>query len=325
MNGFGSRLIHRAYKVSVNILCHKGNHGRGSFCQSYKSGVEGHVSVDLILRHTADPISFSAATNVPVGKIVNEFLKGSASLGNSVIFKVLIHCFYSRSKTGQKPFIHYGKAFIIKGVLGRIKAVDVGVEHVERVGVPKGTHKLSLSFYHCFAVETVGQPRSGVGIEVPTDGVSTVGFKSIEGVNRVALGFTHFLTVFILNVTQNDNVFVGSLIKDEGRDGKKGIEPTTGLVHCFGNKVRRELSLEEVFVFKGVVVLSEGHCAGVEPAVDYFGNSLHFLTAMGAGEGNCIDVGAVKFNFIGAILAQGFQFFNGADGMTVTAFTFPDI
>ena len=70
---------------------------------------------------------------------------------------------------------------------GRSRLVVTGVEHVERVGVPQSTHKLSLTLYHSLAVEAVGQPRGRVDVEIPADSVCTVLCKCIKRVNCVAL------------------------------------------------------------------------------------------------------------------------------------------
>ena len=58
-------------------------------------------------------------------------------------------------------------------------------------------------------METVWQPRSTIFVEVPTNSISTMLIKGIHRVNGIALGLTHLLAVFILNVTQNNYVLIG--------------------------------------------------------------------------------------------------------------------
>ena len=66
-------------------------------------------------------------------------------------------------------------------------------------------------------METVGQPWRGIDIEIPADRIRTVGLKRLERVHRIPLGLTHLLPVFVLHVTQNDNIFKGSLVKQQRR------------------------------------------------------------------------------------------------------------
>ena len=53
------------------------------------------------------------------------------------------------------------------------------------------------------------------------------------------------------------------------------------------------MRLESFAVFKGVVPLRERHSAGIEPAVDDFGDAMHNFAAFFAGESNGVDIGAV--------------------------------
>ena len=142
-----------------------------------------------------------------------------------------------------------------------VELVDVCVENIESVGIPESAHKLALTLFNCLCVEAVGKPGGGVCVEIPADCVCAVLFEGVEGVYCVALGFRHLLTVFVLNKTENDDVLIGGLIKEKGRDCEKRIEPASCLVNSLGDEFCGELLLEEVFVFKGIVMLCEGHCA----------------------------------------------------------------
>ena len=93
-------------------------------------------------------------------------------------------------------------------------------------------------------METVGQPGSGVDVEIPADGIGAKFLQGIEGVYRIALGFTHLLTLFILDMSQNDNILVRCFVKEHGGLCHQGVEPAAGLIHCLGNKLCRELLLK---------------------------------------------------------------------------------
>ena len=72
-------------------------------------------------------------------------------------------------------------------MLGGIELVNFGVENIESIGVPESAHEFALTLNNSLAVEAVGQPRSGVCVEIPADSVCTVGCKSVKRVNGVAL------------------------------------------------------------------------------------------------------------------------------------------
>ena len=103
------------------------------------------------------------------------------------------------------------------------------------------------------------------------------------------------------------------------------IEPAARLVDGFGDEIRRELTLEKLFVFKRIVMLGKRHGAGIKPAVDNLGDALHLLAALGAFYGDRVDVGAVKLNIIGAVVAHLFKLGNAAYRVAAAAFALPNI
>ena len=108
-------------------------------------------------------------------------------------------------------------------------------------------------------MEAVRKPRSGVRVEIPADSVRTVGFKSLKRINGVALGLAHLLSVFVLNVTEDDDVFERSFVENQRGNRKQRVEPASCLIDSLGNEVCRELALEKLLVLKGIVVLGKGH------------------------------------------------------------------
>ena len=71
-------------------------------------------------------------------------------------------------------------------MLSGIELIDVGIQHIEGVGVPEGTHELALGLGNCFLGEAVGQPGHGGGIEIPAYGVCALLVKQYPGVHNVA-------------------------------------------------------------------------------------------------------------------------------------------
>src|ERR1044072_20370 len=59
----------------------------------------------------------------------------------------------------------------------------------------------------------------------------------------------------------------------------QGVEPATGLIHAFADKVCREILIENVLVLKGIVPLRIRHGAAVKPYVYQVGLTMHGLAA----------------------------------------------
>ena len=54
--------------------------------------------------------------------------------------------------------------------------------------------------------------------------------------------------------------------------------------------------MEKLLVLERIVVLRERHCARVEPAVDDLRYTVHFFSAVRAGDHYIVDKRTVKFN-----------------------------
>ncbi len=145
------------------------------------------------------------------------------------------------------------------------------------------------------------QPWRAVDVEIPPDGVRAVGGQGVKGVHRVAFGFAHLLPVLVLDMSHDDDVLVGRLVKEQGGDGQKGVEPPSGLVHSLRDKVCRELLLKQILVFKGVVVLGKWHGAGVKPAVDNLWHPLHLFPTLWTGYSHIVNERTVQLNLIRAV------------------------
>ena len=54
--------------------------------------------------------------------------------------------------------------------------------------------------------------------------------------------------------------------------------------------------MEKLLVLKRIVMLCERHCTGVEPAVDNLRYTVHFFSAVRAGDHYIVDKRTVKLN-----------------------------
>ena len=129
-------------------------------------------------------------------------------------------------------------------------------------------------------METVRQPGCRVDVEVPADRICAVSFQRVEGIHGIPLTLAHLLAILILHVAQNDYVLVRCLVEQERRLCKQGMEPSTGLIHCLGDELCRELLLEELLILKRIMMLRKRHCAGVKPAVQNLRHALHLAAAV---------------------------------------------
>ena len=204
-----------------------------------------------------------------------------------------------------------------------VEAVYIRVEHVESVGVPQCSHELALTLCNYLVVELIGQPGSGIRVEVPPYRVRAVLFERCERVNGVALGLGHLLAVLIEHKTEYNYVLVGCLVEKQSAYRHEGEEPAACLVNGFGYEVCRELALEKLLVLEGIVVLCEGHSAGVEPAVYYLGYALHLLAAFGALDGHGVDVRAVKLYILGAVVGHRPELLDRTYRMAAAALALP--
>ena len=213
MNTFRCRAVKSAHEILVNTFRQKRNHRRGCFADCHKCCIQRHVCINLILLHSLCPETVAATAHIPVTHIIHKTLQCFCSLRNFVILQIVIHRFYCCIQTGQQPFIHNCKFIIIKCMLCWIKLVDLRIQNIKCIGIPKGTHEFTLSLDYCLSVETVRQPRRTVCIEIPADSICSVFFQCFKRVNGISLALTHLLPVFILYMAKYDDIFIWCLVK----------------------------------------------------------------------------------------------------------------
>ena len=323
---FRGIFINTSYKVLVNILCHERNHRGSHFGNGHQCGIQCHICIDFILFHSFCPETLAASSYIPVTHVIHELLKCSCSFRDPIICQIVIYSLDDCIQFGQQPFVHDRQLVIFQFIFGRIKFINICIQYEECISIPQSTHELSLTFLYCFSVETVWKPRSTVNIEIPADCICTVSFQCFKRIYRISLGFTHLLTIFILYMTQNDNILIRSLIKQQGGFCQQRVEPSTSLVNRLGNKLCRELLFKQFFIFKWVMMLCKWHCSRVKPAVNHLRYTMHRFSTNRTCNGNLINIWAMQFHrFCSLVTAHLKQFLTASDGMHMTALTLPDI
>ncbi len=303
MDGLRRILLDAPDDVLVDLLGHEGDHGCCAQADRLQRRVQRQEGVDLVLLHALCPESLSAAAHVPVGHVVHKVLKDRSGLRDLVGGKVRIRIPDHRVHPGEEPPVHDREAVIVQSVLGGIKAVDVRIQRVERVGVPQRAEELSLSLLHGLARELLGQPGSAIRVEVPADRIGAVGVQGIHRVDGIALGLRHLVAVLVEHEAHDNDVLEGRLVEQERCLRMQGVEPASCLVHSLGDEGCRELLLKQVLVLKGIVELGIRAGAGVKPAVDDLRDALHGAAAVGALDREIVHVWSVELGLKGPGIA----------------------
>lgn len=181
MDTFRRGFVHRKDEVLIDLLCHKRNEGGADLCKFHQSGVKGHIGAYFILVHFAGPEPGAGTADIPVAQFIRKFGNGPGGFGNPVVFKIFIHGLNQIAELGQYPFVQHGKIFCIQRVLGGIKLINLRIQNIEGISIPKGTQEFPLGLGNIFRRETVGQPGGGIRVEVPPDSVASLIVQYIHG------------------------------------------------------------------------------------------------------------------------------------------------
>ena len=317
VHGFGRFRIKGGDEVLIDLFGKEGSEGRGQLGEGDEHGVQRGVCRRLVFRHALAPIALAAAAHIPVGEHVGKFLQGAGGVGDVIGGEAFVYRPDEGIQLGQDPLVHQRQFAAFQIVFGRIVAVDIGVEGEEGVAVPQRAHVAALRFGHRLGIEAGRDPRGAGSVEVPADGVCPLLVEDGPGIDDVALVFGHFDAVFVVDVPQNDAVFERRPAEEDGGDDQQRIEPAARLIHRLGDEVGGEGLVEEVFVFKRVMVLRKGHGAGIEPAVDDLGRALHGAAAF-ALEGAVVDIRAVQLD-VALDAAELFELLLAADDVHFAA------
>ena len=189
VDALGSGLVDTTHEVAVDILRHERYHRSGKLRDGDERGVKSHIGIYLVLAHALRPEALAAAADIPVAHLVDEVLQRTRCLGDAVIRKVIVNGGDKGVESREQPSVHGRQLLsLAKLMLRGVELVYICIEHEESVDVPERAHKLALTLDNRLTVEAVGQPGSGVGVEIPADCVCAVGVERVERVDGVALG-----------------------------------------------------------------------------------------------------------------------------------------
>ena len=149
VDALGSARIDAAHDILVDLLSHEGDHGSCALADVDQCSVQSHVRVDLVLLHALGPEAVTAAADIPVGHLVHECLQSGSRLGDPVLIQVRIRVPDHSVHAGKQPLIHDAELVIIQLILCGIKAIDIRIQSIERIGVPQSSEELALAFLNC--------------------------------------------------------------------------------------------------------------------------------------------------------------------------------
>ena len=175
----------------------------------------------------------------------------------------------------------------------RVEAVDVGVDHEERIDVPEPDEKLRHALADRPLAVADRRPRGLTGEEVPAQRVGAVGVEDHPRLFVVALALAHLLPVLPEHQPEDDagakrvgivgcrgNDALGKrprpvAAEEERADRQLAVEPAARLVDRLGDEVGGELRGEILVTRVRPAPLSKRHRARVKPAVDHLRHPPH--------------------------------------------------
>ena len=217
MNAFLGTSVHGTDDVLPDRFRHERNERRGDERRRLQCGVEGHVGIDLILLHALRPVTLSSAADVPVRQVVRELFEQCRGFRDPVGREILVDALHHRVHLRKKPAVHDRQFRIVQLIFRRIEAVDVRIERIECISVPKRAEELPLSLLHRLVGIAFRQPRRAGGVEVPADRVGAVLLEFAHRIDRIAERFRHLPAEFVLHEAHDDDVLERGTVKEQRR------------------------------------------------------------------------------------------------------------
>ena len=104
-------------------------------------------------------------------------------------------------------------------------------------------------------------PGLGIGDHIPAQGIRTIFLHHHKWIHGIVEALRHLIAFLVEHQAVGNNGFIGDRIEEHHGNGVEGKEPATGLVHSFGNEIRRKIIIQIILVFKRIMELGIGHCA----------------------------------------------------------------
>ena len=201
-----------------------------------------------------------------------------------------------------------------------IEAVDVGVDHEERIDVPKPDEELRHALTDRPLAVADRRPRRLAGEKIPTQRIGAVGVEDHPRLFVVALALAHLLPVLAEHQPEDDAGaervgIVGCrggdtfgkrarpvTAEEERADRQLAVEPAARLVDRLGDEVGGELRGEILVPRVRPAPLGKRHRSRVKPAVNHLRHAPHpRLRREGGVVSDRVDVGLVDAEIVAEI------------------------
>ena len=295
----------------VNFFGNDGRNGRKQLGHVHQNVVQRFVRIFLVLREFRTPETAAATTDIPVGQAVQQ----GRDRPNVFVHLVVIHAgtdgFFRVVEFRQNPLIEQVIAVGRNRFFG-METVDIRVGNEEVASIPVRQNELLVRILDARIIKQQVPDEHRLGlIQVQTESIRAILFHQFHRVGVVLGRLGQFFAVLCQNRTMYDTVLESRSIKERHRQNVQVIEPATDLARVFYDEVAREVAFKPFLVFERVMLLREGYAAAFKPAVQNFGYTLHQAAAMGAFEGDFVQILSVQV--VGANAACLFDFVNAAE------------
>ena len=258
-----------AYEVaieSVGVERRVGCHEQGNGLQA---GIKRLVSRLLVGIHLTAPETLAVQSHVPVAEVVLHKVGDSTSgFGGFVGVVCLGYLLNEGVEFGEYPkvdlsitirfvIVSFSTRYRLVIVFGsRRPVVHIGIQGKECIGVVKCAEELPADLAHAFGIKFQVVPRRTICQHVPSYSVCAVLIHCAEWIDGIAQSFGHFVAGFVQHQAVAYNIFECDLAFDHRVYSVQGKEPSSRLIHAFGDEVG---STRSVGVLERVVVLRVGH------------------------------------------------------------------
>ena len=188
-----------------------------------------------------------------------------------------------------------------EGVLRGVVSVDQHVGAGEVDDVPEGVDDLP-GVLRAVLLEG-GVLPGGVGhYEIVPQGIGSDLVDDLQGLDDVPERLGHLLSLGVEDPSVHHDLVVRCAVEGDHTGSQLGIEPSAGLVVRLDDESRGP-PLVELGLVPRVSQVGPGGDTGVEPYVQDVRDPVHGAAALGAGECDAVDPGAVGVHAVGVTLA----------------------
>ena len=143
--------------------------------------------------------------------------------------------------------LSYSSAYLVAS-----NCVDVGIQHIERIGVPQRAHEACAGLPSTAFVVKSGWAAKARSWCKNTSEWRPRRTSPAHPMDSTALPLDlHIFWPFSSCTSPSDNdIFIRRFVENQRGDGQQRIEPASGLIDGFRNKIGRKLLFKQLLVFK---------------------------------------------------------------------------